>query len=81
MISESLTLKIVLDFNLNWTKIKYPKSWSVIPGSKVLWFWQLCRGKYHICGNYKKALDEKIPTFEIKWGTKIFRYWGCWCIE
>ena len=29
-----------------------------------------------IYGAVKSALGEEMPTFDIKWGTKIFRYWG-----
>lgn len=35
-----------------------------------------------IYGAVKQVLGEAVPEFEIKWGTRIFRYWGgdrcCW---
>lgn len=76
MISESLNLENCFGFQFKLDKNKVPKILECNPrvqGTMVLATFAEANIIY---ASIKKALDEKIPTFEIKWGTKIFRYWG-----
>jgi len=75
-IAEEINLKYMFGFQYKLDSEGTPKileSNPRIQGTMVL---ATFAGANVIYASIKHALDEKIPEFNIKWGTRIMRYWG-----
>jgi len=75
-IAEVLNMKYVFGFQFKLDNANTPKileSNPRIQGTMVL---STLAGANIIYASVKYALKEEIPDFEIKWGTRLLRYWG-----
>lgn len=75
-LTKALSLEFAHGFQFKEDKEGVPKiieSNPRIQGTMVL---STIAGANIIYGAVKLALNEEIPEFKIKWGTRIFRYWG-----
>jgi len=76
MLGEAIGLKYAFGFQFKMDEQGIPKlleSNPRIQGTMVL---STFAGANIIYAAVKHALNEDIPEFQIKWGTKILRYWG-----
>jgi carbamoyl-phosphate synthase large subunit len=75
-LGKTLKLKYAYGFQFKLDENNVPKlleSNPRIQGTMVL---STFAGANIIYGTVKHALGEKIPKFNIKWGTRMIRYWG-----
>jgi carbamoyl-phosphate synthase large subunit len=75
-LGREIGLKYAYGFQFKMDENNIPKlleSNPRIQGTMVL---STFAGANVIYGAVKNALNEKVPEFDIKWGTKLLRYWG-----
>jgi carbamoyl-phosphate synthase large subunit len=76
LLAEKIGLNYAFGFQFKLDEYNVPKiieSNPRIQGTMVL---STFAGANIIYGAVKRALGEKVPDFNIEWGTKITRYWG-----
>ena len=75
-LSEGIGLDYAYGFQFKLDAMGVPKLLECNPRIQGTMVLSTFAGANVIYGAVKYALGEEVPTFDIKWGTKILRYWG-----
>jgi carbamoyl-phosphate synthase large subunit len=76
ILSRELGLQYAFGFQFKVDENKVPKLLESNPRVQGTMVLSTFAGANIIYGAIKEALNEKIPEFDIKWGTRLIRYWG-----
>ena len=76
ILSENINLEYCFGFQFKLDTKGIPKILECNPRVQGTMVMATMAGANIIYSAVKAALDEKIPEFDIKWGTKLLRYWG-----
>lgn len=75
-LSESIGLEYAFGFQFKHDINGIPKLLEANPRIQGTMVLSTMAGANIIYGAVKQALHEEVPGFNIKWGTKLIRYWG-----
>ena len=75
-LSKEIGLRYAYGFQFKLDKNNTPKLLESNPRVQGTMVLATFAGVNVIYGAVKHALSERVPEFDIKWGTKIMRYWG-----
>ena len=75
-LSEKIGLKYAFGFQFKLDENGTPKIIECNPRIQGTMVLSTLAGANIIYGAVKHALGEDVPDFEIKWGTRLLRYWG-----
>lgn len=75
-LSREIGLRYAYGFQFKLDKNNIPKLLESNPRVQGTMVLSTFAGANVIYGAVKHALGEEVPEFDIKWGTKIMRYWG-----
>lgn len=76
MLTEEIGLKYAFGFQFKLDENDTPKLLESNPRIQGTMALSTLAGANVIYGAIKYALGEKVPEFDISWGTRIIRYWG-----
>jgi carbamoyl-phosphate synthase large subunit len=71
-----LELKYACGFQIKLNDNEEPKIIECNPRVQGTMVLSTLAGANIVYGAVKLALDEKVPSFEINWNTRLLRYWG-----
>jgi len=75
-LSDAAGLNYAFGFQFKMDEHNTPKLLESNPRVQGTMVLSTFAGANIIYAAVKRALDEDIPDFQIKWGTRILRYWG-----
>ena len=75
-LSEKLGLEYCFGFQFKLDENHVPKILECNPRVQGTMVLATFAGANIIYGAVKSSLGEQVPKFDIKWGTRMFRYWG-----
>jgi carbamoyl-phosphate synthase large subunit len=75
-LSEKLGLEYAFGFQFKMDENNIPKLLESNPRVQGTMVLSTFAGANIIYGAIKKALGEDVPDFDVKWGTRLIRYWG-----
>lgn len=75
-LAKEMKMEYAYGFQFKMDKNNVPKIIESNPRIQGTMVMSTIAGANIIYGAVKHALGEDIPDFKIKWGTKLFRYWG-----
>jgi len=76
ILSKRIGLQYAFGFQFKMDKNNIPKLLESNPRVQGTMVLSTFAGANIIYGAIKKALNEKVPEFDVKWGTRLIRYWG-----
>ena len=76
ILSKELGLQYAFGFQFKMDENKIPKLLESNPRVQGTMVLSTFAGANIIYGAIKETLNEKIPEFNVKWGTRLIRYWG-----
>jgi len=76
ILSDTIGLKYAFGFQFKLDSNNVPKLLESNPRVQGTMSLSTYAGANIIYASVKHALGEEVPEFDIKWGTRIYRYWG-----